>query len=84
MKIETVGDLVERIESDLDCDHEGARSCGEPLKALKDVRGVTAVVNVWSNGKKIRRWTGQGDQNIWHNPKDGYRRMVAILVEVDD
>jgi len=43
---------------------------------------VVNTVNVWSNGRKIRRYSGQDEQSVWHNPKDGYRKMVAILVEV--
>lgn len=42
---------------------------------------VVNVTNVWSNGKKIRRYQGQGENTKWHNPDDGYRKMVAILVE---
>lgn len=50
---------------------------------LCDIMDVSNVVNVWSNGSKIRRYTGQGKASTWHNPKDGYRKMVAILVEID-
>ena len=50
---------------------------------ISDIMNVENVVNVWSNGNKIRRYTGQGENSSWHNPKDGYRKMVAILVEVD-
>lgn len=42
---------------------------------------VVSVVNVWSNGKKIRRWAGQGEGSEWHSPEKGYRKMTAILVE---
>jgi hypothetical protein len=82
--VKTVGEFVEMIENDLDCEHETARNCEEPLESLKYVRGVANVVNVWSNGKKIRRWAGQGKNSTWHNPRDGYRKMIAILVEVDE
>jgi hypothetical protein len=44
---------------------------------------VVSFVNVWSNGKKIRKWVGQDDRCTWHNPRDGYRRMVAVLVEIE-
>lgn len=50
---------------------------------ISDIMDVANVVNVWSNGNKIRRYVGQGEDSSWHNPKDGYRKMVAILVEVD-
>ena len=42
---------------------------------------VVSVVNVWSNGNKIRRWAGQGEDSEWHSPGKGYRKMTAILVE---
>jgi hypothetical protein len=45
---------------------------------------IVNYVSVWSNGNKIRRFTGQGEGSSWHNPKDGYRKMVAILVELDE
>lgn len=51
---------------------------------LENVFQINGVVNVWSDGNKIRKWAGQSDASQWHNPKDGYRRMVAILVEVDE
>ncbi len=39
------------------------------------------AVNVWSNGSKIRRYNGQGNASVWHNPSDGYRKMYAVLIE---
>lgn len=45
---------------------------------------VVDMVNVWSNGKVIRRWAGQGEQSKWRNPEDGYRKMIAILVEENE
>jgi len=44
---------------------------------------IANYVSVWSNGSKIRRYSGQGEGSEWHNPKDGYRKMIAILVEID-
>jgi uncharacterized protein with PIN domain len=37
-------------------------------------------IKVWSNGRTIRRYSGQGEQSIWRNPKDGYRQMYALLL----
>jgi hypothetical protein len=51
---------------------------------LNDHLDIVNYVSVWSNGNKIRKFTGQGEGSAWHNPKDGYRKMVAILVEVDE
>lgn len=51
---------------------------------LGDHLDIVAYLNVWSNGNKVRRYTGQGEGNSWHNPKDGYRKMVAILVEIEE
>lgn len=45
---------------------------------------IVSYIHVWSNGKVIRRFQGQDKENRWRNPKDGYRKMVAILVEVQD
>lgn len=39
-----------------------------------------AVVNVWSNGRTIRRYQGQGE-GFNRSPEKGYRKMVAILIE---
>lgn len=41
---------------------------------------VVGVVNVWSNGKTIRRYQGQG-AGFNRSPEKGYRRMTAISVE---
>lgn len=51
---------------------------------VSDHLDIVNYVSVWSNGSKIRRFTGQGEGSAWHNPKDGYRKMVAILVEIDE
>ena len=61
------------------------RDVKDTLDAIKinDIMDIVSVVNVWSNGNKIRRYTGQGEDSEWHKPKDGYRKMVAILVEID-
>ena len=45
---------------------------------------VVRVINVWSNGNKIRRYSGQDESSVWHNPKDGYRKMMAVLIETKD
>ena len=55
--------------------------CEIEKKAKDAGLNVVSVLNVWSNGKKIRRYVGQGKDSLWHNPRDGYRKMVAILVE---
>ncbi|AYA77389.1 hypothetical protein DOE78_19105 [Bacillus sp. Y1] len=44
---------------------------------------VVNVINAWSNGKVVRRYTGQDENSVWHNPKDGYRKMFAVLIEVE-
>lgn len=44
---------------------------------------VASVVNVWSNGRVIRRYQGQGE-GFTRSPERGYRKMVAILIEVGD
>ena len=44
---------------------------------------VVRVVYVWSNGNKIQRYSGQDEESVWHNPKDGYRKMTAILIETE-
>lgn len=46
--------------------------------------GIVSYIHVWSNRKGIRRFQGQDKENRRRNPKDGYRKMVAILVEVED
>lgn len=61
----------------------------EDLKTVKSIVDsslagclkVNNVLSVWSNGTKIRRYCGQ-DKNSTHGD-DKYKRMVAILVEVD-
>ncbi|WP_141431943.1 hypothetical protein [Bacillus sp. 03113] len=45
---------------------------------------VVNVVTAWSNGSKIRRYQGQGEGSEWHSPKDGYRKMYAVLIEVKE
>jgi hypothetical protein len=37
------------------------------------------VLNVWSNGRKVRRLSGQDEGSVWH-PAGEYRKMVAILI----
>ncbi|MCY7948032.1 hypothetical protein P8891_06185 [Bacillus atrophaeus] len=65
---------------------KNAKDVKDALKAseISNIMNVANVVNVWSNGSKIGRYAGQGEGSSWHNPNDGYRKMVAILVEVDE
>ena len=44
---------------------------------------IVNCVSVWSTGNIIRRYTGQGEGNN-RSPKDGYKKMVAILVELPE
>lgn len=44
-----------------------------PLDAKVD------VINVWTNGRKIRRLSGQNADSVWH-PAPEYRKMTAILI----
>ncbi|ETT41593.1 hypothetical protein C162_26010 [Paenibacillus sp. FSL R7-269] len=37
------------------------------------------VLNVWSNGRKVRRLCGQDEDSVWH-PAGEFRKMVAILL----
>lgn len=48
---------------------------------ISDSLEIIAVVDAWSNGKTIRRYQGQGEHSN-KSPDDGFRKMVAILVEV--
>lgn len=50
---------------------------------FSDSVNVVNVVNVWSNGNKIRRYVSQ-DKNNDYSPENGYKKMVAILVEIDE
>lgn len=47
---------------------------------------VSRVVNVWSNGRVIRRYQGQDKSrhNYSTSAENGYRKMVAILIEVGE
>lgn len=44
---------------------------------------VVSVVDVWSNGRVIRRYQGQDKSryNYSTSASNGYRRMTAILIE---
>lgn len=42
---------------------------------------INGVISVWSNGNVIRRYQGQGAHSS-KSPDEGFRKMVAILVEV--
>lgn len=44
---------------------------------------VVSCVNVWSNGKVIRRYQGQ-DKSSYTTKKEGTRKMMAILIEVPE
>ncbi|WP_339811172.1 hypothetical protein MKY63_00800 [Paenibacillus sp. FSL R7-0189] len=37
------------------------------------------VLNVWTNGRKIRRLCGQDEDSVWH-PANKFRKMTAILI----
>ncbi|MEK5395995.1 hypothetical protein [Paenibacillus sp. FSL K6-2859] len=37
------------------------------------------VLNVWSNGRKVRRLSDQDENSRWH-PAGEYRKMTAILI----
>jgi hypothetical protein len=58
----------------------------DKLKAKLITEGydVVNVINAWSNGSKIRKYVGQDSESVWHNPKDGYRKMYAVLIEVEE
>lgn len=45
---------------------------------------VVRCVNIWSDGNKIRRFSGQNAKSTWHKPEDGYKKMIAVLIEVDE
>jgi len=53
-------------------------------KLSADGYEIVRVINVWSNGNKIRRYAGQGESSVWHNPKDGFRKMIAVLIEAGE
>lgn len=42
------------------------------------------IINVWSNGSKVRRLSGQDESSTWHPPSKGYRKMRAILIDVEE
>ncbi|QEG04298.1 hypothetical protein [Bacillus phage BC-T25] len=44
---------------------------------------IVNCVSVWSTGTLIRRYTGQGSGNN-RSPEKGYKKMVAILVELPE
>ncbi|AMW62165.1 hypothetical protein PHRODO_124 [Bacillus phage Phrodo] len=52
---------------------------------VSDHMDIVGFVNIWSNGVKIRRYQGQDKLNYGETSKDkGYKKMVAILVEVEE
>jgi hypothetical protein len=58
----------------------------EELKAKLVTEGydVVNVINAWSNGNTIRRYSGQDENSVWRNPSKGYRKMYAVLIEVEE
>lgn len=54
----------------------------ETIEAVTSKK-VAGVVDVWSNGKSSRRYIGQDITNTGKSPKDGFKRMVAVYIEVD-
>ncbi|AEW47445.1 hypothetical protein BCB4_0217 [Bacillus phage B4] len=50
---------------------------------VSDHLDIVKYIDVWSNGVTIRRWQGQGKGNN-RSPENGYKKMVAILVEVEE
>ena len=48
---------------------------------LRDHFVIHGIHSVWSNGTMIRRYQGQNEQST-KSPAKGFRKMVAILVEV--
>lgn len=63
-----------------------------PLTDLAKLDGVHVIPTVWSNGRAVRRYCGQdggksGDSSntsVHRTKGDGYRKMVAILVEIEE
>lgn len=49
-------------------------------EGIDQMLNIVNVVSVWSNGTTIRRYAGQDKNSV----KAGYRKMVAILVEVKE
>ncbi|HDR8453928.1 TPA: hypothetical protein QC364_000718 [Bacillus cereus] len=49
-------------------------------EGIDQMLNIANVVSVWSNGTTIRRYAGQDKSN----DRQGYRKMVAILVEMKD
>ncbi|QPK89852.1 hypothetical protein IEN91_05285 [Bacillus velezensis] len=45
---------------------------------------VINTFTVWSNGTKIRRYQGQDKNSTQHHPDKGFKKMIAILVEIDE
>ncbi|QVW29035.1 phosphate starvation protein [Bacillus phage SWEP1] len=50
---------------------------------VSDHMDIVKYIDVWSNGVSIRRYQGQGKGNN-RSPENGYKKMVAILVEVEE
>jgi hypothetical protein len=84
-----VSRLVEMIENALDCEHETARFCDADVKELAEADDRFVVMDVWTNGRGISRYSGQDkleERGYIRNRggEQGYRKMLAILVEVED
>lgn len=58
------------------------RDVGNDLTFLYGDKNVT-IIDVWSNGRKVRRYCGQDESSTWHPPSKGYRKMRAILIDVE-
>lgn len=41
------------------------------------------IINVWSNGRKVRQYRGQDESSSWHPPSEGFRKMRAILIDIE-
>lgn len=67
-------EALRRVKESLDPD-AGRESA---VKALSEIEGVKTL-NVWSNGKTIRRFQGQG-AGYKKSPEKGYARYQAILI----
>ncbi|QOV08337.1 hypothetical protein Kirov_138 [Bacillus phage Kirov] len=53
-------------------------------EGIDQMLNIVNVVSVWSDGKTMRRYVGQNEKSTTHKASEGYRKMVAIIVEVKD
>lgn len=58
----------------------------ELKETIETVTGkkVAGVIDVWSNGKSSRRYIGQDITNQGGRKSDGFKRMVAVYIEVNE